>query len=245
MIETAENLAPRVRHQPRRSRTNGRCARTRARSPRSRTACFDDETIPVDGPGGARASRVVVTRDEHPRPGTTVEALARLKPIFARLDPDATVTAGNSSGQNDAAAVAIVTTPHEGRRSSDCVPSPGSSAGRSPASSRAHGHRSGARRPSVRWNGRPRLVRHRPDRTQRGVRRPGAGVLPRLGVHRCAISSESTSTARASPSATPSARPAGGSWPTSCARWTDARRGTAWRPCASAAVRASPPSSSE
>ena len=38
-------------------------------------------------------------------------SLSRLKPILRHTDPDATVTAGNSSGQNDAAAVAIVTTP--------------------------------------------------------------------------------------------------------------------------------------
>ena len=71
---------------------------------------FDAETIPVvvTGPRGATTT---VTTDEHPRPGTTVESLARLKPMLIASDPDATVTAGNSSGQNDAAAVAIVTTP--------------------------------------------------------------------------------------------------------------------------------------
>jgi Thiolase, N-terminal domain len=52
----------------------------------------------------------VVTTDEHPRPDTTMEALSALRPIRAKLDPAATVTAGNSSGQNDGAAVCVVTT---------------------------------------------------------------------------------------------------------------------------------------
>ena len=46
-----------------------------------------------------------VERDEHPRPGTTLEALQRLRPAFRS---DGSVTAGNSSGINDAAAAVIV-----------------------------------------------------------------------------------------------------------------------------------------
>jgi acetyl-CoA C-acetyltransferase len=49
-------------------------------------------------------------RDEHPR-ATTLDALAALKPMMLRDDPEATVTAGNASGQNDGAAACIVTTP--------------------------------------------------------------------------------------------------------------------------------------
>ena len=56
-----------------------------------------------------RAGRRVIERDEHPRPETTQESLASLKPIMRRADPEATVTAGNSSGQNDGAAVCVVT----------------------------------------------------------------------------------------------------------------------------------------
>ncbi|HEX7826083.1 MAG TPA: acetyl-CoA C-acyltransferase, partial [Mycobacterium sp.] len=48
--------------------------------------------------------------DEHPRADTSVESLSRLKPVLLREDPEATVTAGNSSGQNDAASMCIVTT---------------------------------------------------------------------------------------------------------------------------------------
>jgi acetyl-CoA C-acetyltransferase len=70
---------------------------------------FDRELVPVEVPG--RKGVTVVDRDEHPRADTSLEALARLKPALARSDPDATVTAGNASGQNDAAAACIVTTP--------------------------------------------------------------------------------------------------------------------------------------
>jgi acetyl-CoA C-acetyltransferase len=52
----------------------------------------------------------VVDRDEHPRADTSLESLAGLRPVRSRLDPDSTVTAGNSSGQNDGAAVCLVTT---------------------------------------------------------------------------------------------------------------------------------------
>ncbi|GHE05476.1 acetyl-CoA acetyltransferase [Defluviimonas sp. 20V17] len=50
---------------------------------------------------------LVVDTDEHPRPGTTIEALAKLKPI---VKPDGSITAGNASGVNDGAAALIVAT---------------------------------------------------------------------------------------------------------------------------------------
>ena len=49
--------------------------------------------------------------DEHPRPDASIEALARLRPVMAGQDAQATVTAGNASGQNDGAAVCVVTHP--------------------------------------------------------------------------------------------------------------------------------------
>lgn len=73
------------------------------------SGAFDAELVPVTVPG--RRGDVVVERDEHPRADTTLEALAGLRAILGRNDAHATVTAGNSSGQNDAAAAAIVTTP--------------------------------------------------------------------------------------------------------------------------------------
>ena len=53
----------------------------------------------------------LIALDEHPRADTTLETLGRLRAIMSRKDPDATVTAGNASGQNDGAAVCIVTHP--------------------------------------------------------------------------------------------------------------------------------------
>ncbi|TFB93970.1 acetyl-CoA C-acyltransferase [Cryobacterium sp. TMT1-3] len=70
--------------------------------------CFLEEIVPVTVPG--RKGPVVVSVDETPRE-TTLEALAGLKPIMGKADAAATVTAGNASGQNDAAAACIVTTP--------------------------------------------------------------------------------------------------------------------------------------
>jgi acetyl-CoA C-acetyltransferase len=59
--------------------------------------------------GGSDADDLIDT-DEHPRADTSVEALSRLKPVLGKQDPEATVTAGNSSGQNDAASMCLVTT---------------------------------------------------------------------------------------------------------------------------------------
>lgn len=64
---------------------------------------FREELVPVTVSG--RGGGALVDADEGPRPGTTVEALARLKPAFK---PDGVVTAGNSSGINDGAAAVVV-----------------------------------------------------------------------------------------------------------------------------------------
>ena len=69
---------------------------------------FADEIVPVTVP--ARRGEVTVDADEHPRPDVSLEALAALKPVRLSVDRESTVTAGNASGQNDAAAACIVTT---------------------------------------------------------------------------------------------------------------------------------------
>ena len=69
---------------------------------------FEDEVIPIDAPTGKRSETTSVTTDEHPRPDTTLEQLAGLKPAFRR-DALGSVTAGNSSGINDGAAAVLVT----------------------------------------------------------------------------------------------------------------------------------------
>ena len=68
---------------------------------------FDDEVMPIETPG-AKGATTMVERDEHPRPATTLEQLAALKPAFKR-DASGSVTAGNSSGINDGAAALLVT----------------------------------------------------------------------------------------------------------------------------------------
>ena len=64
---------------------------------------FKDEIVPVEVKG--KKGSVIVDTDEGPRPGTTVETLARLKPAFKK---DGIVTAGNASGSNDGAAAIVV-----------------------------------------------------------------------------------------------------------------------------------------
>jgi acetyl-CoA C-acetyltransferase len=76
---------------------------------------FTEEIVPVSVPQ-RRGDAILVDTDEHPRPDTTLEALSRLKPVRLAQDPVATVTAGNSSGQNDGAALTIVTTAERARQ---------------------------------------------------------------------------------------------------------------------------------
>lgn len=65
---------------------------------------FRDEIVPVEVPQ-RKAEPILVNTDEHPRPDSTMQALAKLKPAFAK---DGTVTAGNSSGINDGAAALLI-----------------------------------------------------------------------------------------------------------------------------------------
>jgi len=65
---------------------------------------FKEEIVPVTIEQKGKPP-IIVDRDEHPRPETTPEALAKLKPAFAK---DGTVTAGNSSGINDGAAALLL-----------------------------------------------------------------------------------------------------------------------------------------
>jgi 3-oxoadipyl-CoA thiolase len=63
---------------------------------------FAEEIVPVEVQG--KKGSTIVSRDEHPRPDTTLEKLAGLRPLF----PGGTVTAGNASGINDGAAAMII-----------------------------------------------------------------------------------------------------------------------------------------
>ena len=70
-----------------------------------------DEIIPVAV--RTRHGEELIATDEHPRADTSVESLSKLKPVLLAYDPEATVTAGNASGQNDAASMCVVTTPEK------------------------------------------------------------------------------------------------------------------------------------
>jgi acetyl-CoA C-acetyltransferase len=72
---------------------------------------FADEIVPVTIKG--RKGDTVVDTDEHPKHGTTVESLGKLRPAF---DKEGTVTAGNASGINDGAAAVVLMSAEEARR---------------------------------------------------------------------------------------------------------------------------------
>jgi acetyl-CoA C-acetyltransferase len=110
MIETAENL--RAEYKISREEQDEYAVRSHQRAAAAVEAGrFADELVPVTISG--RKGDTVVDRDEHIRPDANVETLAKLRPIMGKDDAEATVTAGNASGQNDGAAVAIVTTPEK------------------------------------------------------------------------------------------------------------------------------------
>ncbi|MDD7938747.1 acetyl-CoA C-acetyltransferase [Actinomycetospora lutea] len=108
MIETAENV--RQRYAIGREEQDRLAVRSHEKATAAvKDGRFADELVAVTVPG--RQSDTIVDADEHIRPDASLESLAKLRPIMGKQDPDATVTAGNASGQNDGAAVCIVTTP--------------------------------------------------------------------------------------------------------------------------------------
>jgi acetyl-CoA C-acetyltransferase len=108
MLETAENLRREYRI-PRTEQDEFAVESHRRAAAAQAEGRFADEIVPITVEG--RKANNVIDRDEHVRPNSTVESLAGLRPILGRDDPEATVTAGNASGQNDGAAICVVTTP--------------------------------------------------------------------------------------------------------------------------------------
>src|SRR5581483_9394631 len=108
MLETAENLR-REYGISRHEQDEYAVESHRRAAQAAETGRFADEIVPVIVP--TRKGEVVVDRDEHIRPDTTLDKLSELRPVLGRQDPDATVTAGNASGQNDGASVCLVTHP--------------------------------------------------------------------------------------------------------------------------------------
>jgi len=102
MGNTAENIA--MKWQISREEQDAFAAHSQNKAEDAQKAGrFTDEIIPVTIKG--RKGDVVVDQDEFIRPGTTAEALAKLKPAFSK---DGTVTAGNASGLNDGAAALVL-----------------------------------------------------------------------------------------------------------------------------------------
>jgi acetyl-CoA C-acetyltransferase len=102
---TAENIVERYRIA--REDQDAFAAESQARAEAAiREGRFKAEIVPVPVPQKKGEPKLLDT-DEYPRPGTTVETLARLKPAFKK---NGTVTAGNASGINDGAAAVVVTT---------------------------------------------------------------------------------------------------------------------------------------
>jgi len=103
MPQTADNVA--ADFAVSRADQDAFAARSQARWAAAQAAgLFADEIVPVTIPQ-KKGDPIVVDTDEHPRPGTTVEQLSRLKGVNG---PDLSVTAGNASGVNDGAAALAV-----------------------------------------------------------------------------------------------------------------------------------------
>ena len=111
MIETAENLRreysiPRAEQDELALRSHQRAVAAQ------QNGTFAQEIVPVEIRDRKNGMRTI-DRDEHPRADASLESLSALRPVMGRKDPEATVTAGNASGQNDGAAACIVT--HQAR----------------------------------------------------------------------------------------------------------------------------------
>lgn len=108
MIETAENLRrefsiPRDKQDKLAVSSHQRAANAQQQG------FFDAEIVPVRIPQ-RKSDDIIVDKDEHIRPETSMDSMQKLRAVRSKLDDDATVTAGNASGQNDGAAAMIVTT---------------------------------------------------------------------------------------------------------------------------------------
>ena len=142
MLETAENL--RRQYTISRQEQDELAVTSHQRAVAAqKDGILAEEIIPVTV--RTRQGDELIDTDEHPRADTSVESLAKLKPVLLKDDPDSTVTAGNSSGQNDAASMCIVTTPEKadelGLTPLVRLVSWGSARG----GAQHHGHRTGAR----------------------------------------------------------------------------------------------------
>jgi 3-oxoadipyl-CoA thiolase len=111
--ETAEVVAQ--RYQITRAEQDAFAVESQRRAEAALKACvFTDELVPVPLPDGTTFSK-----DEYPRPGATLEGVAKLKPAFR---PDGTVTAATSSGVNDGAAALLIRRRNDGTTEREGAP---------------------------------------------------------------------------------------------------------------------------
>ena len=171
MLETAENL--RRQYGISRQEQDELAVRSHQRAVAAqKDGVLAEEIVPVAV--RTRSGEELIDTDEHPRADTSVESLGKLKPVLLKEDPEATVTAGNASGQNDAASMCVVTTPEKaGRIRPDAAGAPGV-LGRGGGCTQRHGDRAGACDRGGVGQGGSAAVRHRPYRAQRGLCRTSA-----------------------------------------------------------------------
>ena len=106
MAITAENLA--VKYGITREQVDEYAVRSQKRwAAANESGGFKDEIAPIELPGKRGAPPIQFQVDEHPRPQSTMETLAKLQPVFKK---DGVVTAGNASGICDGAAMLVLTT---------------------------------------------------------------------------------------------------------------------------------------
>jgi acetyl-CoA C-acetyltransferase len=110
MGNTAENVAQKYQL-TRQEQDEFAAASQRKAGEAMKAGRFKDEIAPVTVKG--RKGDTVFENDEYPKPETTIEVLAKLRPAFAK---DGTVTAGNASGINDGAAALVVMSAEEAKR---------------------------------------------------------------------------------------------------------------------------------
>ena len=109
MPQTADNVARELDIS--RADSDAFAAASQVKYEKARAAgFFKEEIVAVEVPQGKKQPPFAVTEDEHPRPGTTADTLANLRPLFE----GGVVTAGNASGINDGAAALIIGGPEIG-----------------------------------------------------------------------------------------------------------------------------------
>ena len=222
MPETAENVAEEF--QVARKDQDAFALRSQQRAGKAAASgYFAEEIVPVEAPGG-KAGPIVVDKDEHPRPDTTLENLAKLKPIVRN---PGTITAGNASGVNDGAA-AIILASEEAVKAHGLTPRArvlGMASAAVPPRIMGIGPVPSTRKLMERLGLEDR--RFRSDRAQRGVRLAGARLpAPAWRRRRCRARQSAWRRHRARPSARHVGRAAGadgGAWPGKARRQARAR----------------------